>query len=213
MSLSVIAGVAALAMEYGPTAIRGISSLFGGSDTADKVADAVEKADSMFGASKQQKELAVTRELQNLPPESLIELEKIKVELEKETTRRHELTLSDKQAEHHETQVTIREGDKAEDEYVRHTRPWGCRLSLYSAIAYIFLFDGLDAWDKGTGANWEIAAGLMMPFLTYLGWRTADKRGMTKGTGSMVGDAMTTLKSLSPLDRSGNPIPPRPRGY
>ncbi|WED29179.1 hypothetical protein L3V77_24945 [Vibrio sp. DW001] len=195
MSLSVIAGVASLAMEYGPAAIRGISSLFGGSETADKVAEAVEQADSMFGANKAQKELAVTRALQNLPPESLVELKKIKVELEKEKTRRQELTLGDKQAEHHETQVTIREGDKAEDEYVRHTRPWGCRLSLYSAIAYIFLFELLEAFDKGTGANWEIAAGLMAPFLTYLGWRSADKRGMTKGTGSMVGDALKAVKA------------------
>ncbi|ENM4022571.1 hypothetical protein DDN27_003440, partial [Vibrio cholerae] len=79
MSLALITGVASLAMEYGPAAIRGISSLFGGSETADKVADAVEKADAMFGATKEQKELAVTRELQNLPPEALIELEKIKV--------------------------------------------------------------------------------------------------------------------------------------
>ena len=211
MSLSLIAGVSALAMEYGPAAIRGISGLFGGSDTADKVADAVEKADAMFGASKEQKELAVTRSLQNLPPESLVELEKIKVELEKEKTRRQELMLGDRQAEHHETQVTIREGDKAEDEYVRHTRPWGCRLSLYSAIAYIFLFELLGAFSKGDGASWEMAAGLMAPFLTYLGWRSADKRGMTKGAGSMIGDAMATLKGVSPLDRNGRPFPPRPK--
>ncbi|CAA6680329.1 Unannotated, partial [Lentimonas sp. CC4] len=80
-------------------------------------------------------------------------------------------------------------------EYVRHTRPWGCRLSLYSAIAYIFLFELLEAFDKGAGANWEIAAGLMAPFLTYLGWRSADKRGMTKGTGSMVSDALKAVKA------------------
>ena len=194
MSLSVIAGVASLAMEYGPAAIRGISSLFGGSKTADKVADAVEKADAMFGASKEQKELAVTRELQNLPPEALIELEKIKVELEREKTRRQELTLGDKQAEHHETQVTIREGDKAEDEYVRRTRPYGCRLGLYAAIGYVFIFEALQAFGKGTGADWQIAAGFMAPFMTYLGWRTADKFRKTKGTGSMVGDALAMVK-------------------
>lgn len=194
MSLSLIAGVASLAMEYGPAAIRGISSMFGGSETADKVADAVEKADAMFGATSAQKEMAVTRQLQALPPESLVELEKIKVELEKQKTRRMELELDDKQAEHHETQTTIRAGDSAEDEYVRHTRPWGCRLSLYAAIAYIFLFEALEAFSKGTGANWEIAAGLMAPFLTYLGWRSADKRGMTPGTGSMVSDALKAVK-------------------
>ncbi|MEZ8102131.1 hypothetical protein [Vibrio bivalvicida] len=204
--------IAALALKVGPAAIRGISSLFGGNETADKVADAVQQVDAVLGMSKEQKELAVTRKLQALPPEALVDLERIKLEMEKEVTRRMELDLSDKQAEHRETQTTIRAGDVAEDEYVRRTRPWGCRVSLYAAIVYIFVFEGLEAFNKGTGANWEIAAGLMMPFLTYLGWRSADKRGMTKGTGTMMGDALALVKK-GPLDRSGKPIPPRPEHY
>ncbi|PMS49923.1 hypothetical protein [Vibrio parahaemolyticus] len=186
--------IAALALKVGPAAIRGISSLFGGSDTADKVAEAVEQVDAVLGMNKEQKELAVTRKLQALPPESMVELERIKLEMEKELTRRMELDLNDKQAEHHETQATIRAGDVAEDEYVRHTRPWGSRLSLYSAIAYIFLFELLEAFSKGTGADWEIATGLMAPFLTYLGWRSADKRSLTKGTGTMMGDLAAVVK-------------------
>jgi len=212
MAIGTIATIASLALKVGPAAIRGISSLFGGSDTADKVADVVQEVDSALGLSKEQKELAVTRKLQELPPESLVELEAIKLEMEKELTRRMDLELSDKQASHHETQATIRAGDVAEDTYVRHTRPWGCRLALYSSIVYIFLFDGLAAFSIGTGAKWEVAAGLMMPFLTYLGWRTADKRGLTKGTGTMVGDALALVKKR-PLDRSGNHIPPMPEYY
>lgn len=194
MAIGTMATIASLALKVGPAAIRGISSLFGGSDTADKVADAVQEVDAVLGMSKEQKELAVTRKLQALPPESMVELERIKLEMEKELTRRMELDLGDKQAEHHETQTTIRAGDVAEDEYVRHTRPWGSRLSLYSAIAYIFLFELLEAFGKGVGADWEISAGLMAPFLTYLGWRSADKRGMTKGTGTMMGDLAAVVK-------------------
>lgn len=123
MSLSLILGAAKLAMEVGPAAIRGISSMFGGSETADKVAGMVEQVDNALGMTKEQKEMALTRELQKLPPESLVELERIKVEMEKEVTRRMELQLGDKQTEHHETQTTIRNGDTAHDEYVRKNAP------------------------------------------------------------------------------------------
>lgn len=174
MSLSVIAGVASLALEYGPAAIRGISSLFGGSETADKVADAVEKADAMFGATKEQKELAVTRELQNLPPEALIELEKIKVELEKQKTRRQELELNDKQAEHHETQTTIRNGDNSQDEYVRQTRPKMARQSFALMVLYIIGMEVLKAMDFGTGADPYLALTIGFPAGAYLGLRTLD---------------------------------------
>ncbi|UQV24045.1 hypothetical protein [Vibrio sp. J383] len=175
MSLSVIAGVASLAMEYGPAAIRGISSLFGGSETADKVAEAVEQADSMFGANKAQKELAVTRALQNLPPESLVELENIKVELEKEKTRRQELTLGDKQAEHHETQVTIRNGDNAKDEYVRQTRPKQARQSFWAGTLYIFLMTAAKVFGfSESGPDIAIALTLYALAFSYHGLRSLD---------------------------------------
>jgi len=195
--LSIITTLASLALEVGPSAIRGISSLFGGSETANKVAEAVESVDSVLGLSSAQKEIAITRELQKLPPESLVELEKIKLELEKEVTRRQELSLQDNQTSHHETQTTIRAGDVAHDKYVRRTRPWGSRLSLYACLIYIFLFEALEAFDKGTGADWQLASMMIAPFMTYLGWRALDKKGATKGTGSMVGDAMSTLSSLT----------------
>ncbi|EAQ65967.1 hypothetical protein MED121_02110 [Marinomonas sp. MED121] len=194
--LPVLTGLASLAVELGPAAIRGVAHLFGGSDTAEKVASAVEKTDAVLGMSLGQQETVVARELRNLPPESLVELEQLKVELEKEKTKREELYLQDQQAEHHETQTTIRAGDIAHDEYVRRTRPLGCRISLYFALGYIFLFEGLAAIDKGTGANWELASMMIAPFMTYLGWRALDKKGATKGTGSMVGDTTATLGSL-----------------
>ncbi|EMK5463015.1 hypothetical protein V9G51_001987 [Vibrio cholerae] len=191
MSLALITSVASLAMEYGPAAIRGISSLFGGSETADKVADAVEKADAMFGATKEQKELAVTRELQNLPPEALIELEKIKVELEKQKTRRQELELNDKQAEHHETQTTIRNGDNAQDEYVRQTRPKMARQSFALMVLYIVGMEVLKAMNFGTGADTYLALTIGTPAFAYLGLRTVDGFApYSKSSGDKVAGAI-----------------------
>lgn len=47
-----------------------------------------------------------------------------------------EMRLKDAQAEHHETQETIRAGDKAEDRFVRWTRPAQSWVSLLAALAY-----------------------------------------------------------------------------
>ena len=50
-----------------------------------------------------------------------------------------ELELTDKQAEHHETQETIRAGDRAEDRFVRWTRPGQSWASLAAAFTYIWV--------------------------------------------------------------------------
>ena len=46
------------------------------------------------------------------------------------------LSLEDAQAEHHETQETIRAGDRADDRFVRWTRPGQSWLSLAAALFY-----------------------------------------------------------------------------
>lgn len=167
--------IAALALKVGPAAIRGISSLFGGSDTADKVADAVQEVDAVLGMSKEQKELAVTRKLQALPPESLVELERIKAEMEKEVTRRMELELGDKQAEHRETQATIRAGDVAQDEYVRQTRPKQARQSFWAGTLYIFLMTLAKVMGySDTGPDVTMALTLYALSYSYHGLRTLD---------------------------------------
>lgn len=55
----------------------------------------------------------------------------------------HKLELEDAQAEQHETQETIRAGDKADDRLVRWTRPLQSWLSLAAALLYVFN-DGKD---------------------------------------------------------------------
>ena len=75
-------------------------------------------------------------------PEALVKLKQIAHEEEKsirdhlaEMTR---LKLEDSQAQHHETQETVREGDKAKDRYVRWTRPTQASISLIVAMFYAF---------------------------------------------------------------------------
>ncbi|HIF6018616.1 TPA: hypothetical protein ACX3GV_000105 [Vibrio parahaemolyticus] len=174
MSLSLILGAAKLAMEVGPAAIRGISSMFGGSVTADKVAEMVEQVDSVIGMSKDNKAMSLAQKLQTLPPESLVELERIKVEMEKEVTRRQQLSLEDKQQEHEQTQLTIRNGDNAKDEYVRHTRPKMARQSFIMMVLYIVAMEIMKANDFGTGADVYLALTIATPAFAYLGLRTID---------------------------------------
>jgi hypothetical protein len=52
-----------------------------------------------------------------------------------------ELEMKDRQAEHHETQETIRAGDRAEDRFVRWTRPGQSWLSLTASLIYVFTRD------------------------------------------------------------------------
>jgi hypothetical protein len=74
--------------------------------------------------------------------------------------------MQDIQAEHHETQETIRASDKAQDQFVRRTRPGQSWVSLAAAIAYVFAQPDPDIWVLG--------ALLTLP-LAYAGLRTGDK--------------------------------------
>lgn len=90
-----------------------------------------------------------------------------------------ELAAKDAQAEHAETQATIRSGDNAEDQYVRHTRPLMARQSWYGMAAYIGVFEALRAYGKAAeGASVELALVIGAPALAYIGFRSMfDKSG------------------------------------
>lgn len=172
--IPLIPAIAALAVQQGPALIRGIANMFGGSDTANQVADIVEQV-SGIGLSADQQTATVAAQLGRITdPTALVELEKIRVALEKEQTRRQELALQDKQAEHHETQETVREGDNATDTYVRNTRPLLARQSWYATALYVLAFEGLKVAGYGDGADWSMAAMLSTPAWAYLGLRTLD---------------------------------------
>lgn len=88
-----------------------------------------------------------------------------------------EMSLLDGQAEHEQTQRTIRSGDNAEDAFVRRTRPAQSWVSLFGALAYVFLTD-----DPGV----EI-----LLLLLTLPWAYAGLRQIGKGV-----DAFTALKAV-----------------
>ncbi|MGU5699501.1 hypothetical protein ACV1D9_20380 [Aeromonas allosaccharophila] len=192
MPLPLIPALAALAVQQGPAMIRGIASLFGGSDTANKVADIVEQV-SGVGMTAEQQQAAIERHLGGIySPEERAELERIKVELEKEQTRRRELETADLQAEQATTQQTIREGDGAKDEYVRHTRPLMARQSWQAGALYIVLFTVLRAFGYGDGPDFEMAMLMLTPAWAYMGLRTLDGFAPhPKASGQKVGAVIT----------------------
>jgi hypothetical protein len=83
---------------------------------------------------------AALTQLQN-DPASVLKLRELALQNEA-SIREHiramtELELQDKQAEQHETQETIRAGDRAEDRFVRWTRPGQSWASLGAAFVYV----------------------------------------------------------------------------
>jgi hypothetical protein len=75
-------------------------------------------------------------------PGVLLKLRELAVQ-EQASIREHiraieEQRLKDAQAEHKETQETVRAGDRAEDRFVRWTRPGQSWVSLGAALAYVF---------------------------------------------------------------------------
>lgn len=90
------------------------------------------------------------------------------------------LELEDAQKAHTEQQTTIREGDKALDEYVRRTRPRMARQSWYGTLFYVISTELAGLWDIGSGASMELALVLLGPAGAYMGFRTWDKHHKSK---------------------------------
>jgi hypothetical protein len=84
-----------------------------------------------------------------------------------------EARLKDAQAEHHETQETVRAGDRAEDKFVRWTRPGQSWVSLIAAITYAF---------NSATPNWEV-----LSLLLALPWAYAGLRQIGKGIDTWKG--------------------------
>lgn len=84
-----------------------------------------------------------------------------------------EAELKDAQAQHHETQETIRGGDNSEDSFVRRTRPAQSWVSLIAAIYYAFSTETPDPYILG--------------LLFTLPWAYAGLRQIGKGIDSFKG--------------------------
>jgi len=113
-------------------------------------------------------------------PSTILKLRELAVQ-EEDSIRQHirtlaEIELKDKQAEHEQQQATIRSGDNASDEYVRHTRPLMARQSWYATMVYVVGFEGCKSFGMfSAGANWDLAIILLAPAAAYLGFRSFDK--------------------------------------
>ena len=87
MPIPLIAGLASLALNAGPSLIRGLASLVGGSETADKVANIVQTV-SDLGLGKSDSQAMIESRLQQaFTPEQFVELQRLKADLEREETR------------------------------------------------------------------------------------------------------------------------------
>ena len=114
-----------------------VGSLLTG-NVASAVAAGVSLVSGATGSDDPSKALAV---LQG-NPEAMVKLKELYYKNE-DSVRKHieeitRLGLEDKQKEHKETQLTIRNGDNAEDGIVRLTRPLQSWLSLVGALLYVF---------------------------------------------------------------------------
>ncbi|WP_102798743.1 hypothetical protein [Bowmanella denitrificans] len=167
-------------LTAGPSLIRMFGQSKGGKveQTAEAIADVVELVKGEPPA--EQANILATR-VKAVDQAALTELklglERLAVEREQIQAAREKERLQHDLGMHQEQQNTIRSGDNAEDPYVRQTRPKIVRRSFWVLTAYIFGFEALHAFGKGTGADWEIALVLAAPVLAYFGFRTWDKAG------------------------------------
>lgn len=114
-------------------------------------------------------------------PATMVRLKELAVQ-EEASIRQHiqameEARLKDAQAEHEQTQLTIRSGDNAEDPFIRRTRPAQSWVSLLAALWYAF-------------ANASPNVEILMLLLT-LPWAYAGLRQIGKGV-----DAMAAVRSI-----------------
>lgn len=83
------------------------------------------------------------------------------------------LELEDKQAQHQTTQQTIQNSDNSQYAFVRNTRPGQSWVSLFAALAYVFVTNKPDVYILGA--------------LLTLPWAYAGLRQVGKGVNSMAG--------------------------
>jgi len=151
-----------------------------GSLLTGNIPGAVAAGVALVGSATGQNDPTKALEALQTNPETVLKLKELAFK-EEDSIRQHirameEMRLKDEQAAHAEQQHTIRSGDQAEDEYVRHTRPMMARQSWYATMVYVVGFEGLKAADVfKMGASWDLAMILIAPAAAYLGFRSLDK--------------------------------------
>lgn len=182
--LSLIAtatGIARLATEHGPGLLRSVGKLLGGKagDTADTIATLTEQVGNAAGLAPEQKTAELRDAIARLPPEHQVELARIHAQAESEALRleveRELARLQDRQAEHEQTQTTIRQGDNATDELVRQARPKMAYRSFWLTALYCLASElARQAGVPEAGVDLYVAMIFGSPCAAYFGLRTLD---------------------------------------
>lgn len=144
------------------------------------VAAGVSLVSSATGSAQPEQALATLQ----ADPQTVLRLKELAIQ-DEASIRAHienmtRLGLEDAQAEHSTTQSTIQAGDRADDKFVRWTRPGQSWCSLFAAFAYIFLSS-------------EPAAEIAILLLT-LPWAYAGLRQVGKGIDAIAGAKIRTKK-------------------
>lgn len=109
-------------------------------------------------------------------PNVMLELKRIQLEQKVEINRHLEAIelakLKDKQEEHKQAQLTVRNSDKQEGN-IKWVRPTQAFISLCAGIVYVFTAQTPD---------WVILSTLLALPFSYAGLRTIDKKGKLEGT-------------------------------
>ena len=166
-------------LSYGPSLIRTVGTWFGGKTehAANAAADLV---DQVKGLPVSVAEAKLSAELAKLPPEVVIEIERVRVRLAEIEKEREANRLSAETAQHASTQETARTEAQSEDPYVRRTRPGLARKSAYVTFVYALttsvLFQAANAiWFlELPGPDGWIIGALFAPCLAYMGVRSVD---------------------------------------
>jgi len=93
----------------------------------------------------------------------------------------HEADLKDRQAEHEQTQLTIRSGDNADDVVVRRTRPYQSWASLLMAFFYV----GYTTFTDHETSEMILASLLALPW-AYAGLRQWGKHSEVKAQAQVL---------------------------
>ena len=129
-------------LTVGPSVIRAIGGLFGGKtkDVADTVAGIADKVRGL-PADRQQQEFA--NQLNNLPPDALVELKKIALESDKIKAEQEQAKLAAQTEQHAQSMETIRTEAIHGTDYVKETRPTIARRSFIAGTVYVLLAEGV----------------------------------------------------------------------
>jgi hypothetical protein len=152
-------------LTMGPSLIRLFGQSKGGKTevVAETLADVV---NAVQGKPLNEQNKSLTSAIHGLPTDILkeIELGLAKIEAERENNRmQHDLGM------HQAQQSTLQSRD------IKGVRPAIASRHSWFTIGYISVMELASLFDKGSGANMEIAIAIASPTLAWFGFRTWDK--------------------------------------